>query len=443
MDRSIQPTKSLSLAQLVSLGIAWTSPMVVFTNYGIGYEVADGMLVTAYLFAFIAIGFTAYSYSRMVQAFPQSGSAYTYIGKTIHPVAGFLVGWTLLLDYLFTPMICCLVFGLYLNAEFPSVSVDWWVVISAVFITGCNLLGIRISANISRLSVLIQLVFIAVFCFLCIRFIVNDGSALMSSSPILNSDSSLMAGLSGAAILCFSFLGFDSVTILSEDTKTPKTSIPKALAIIVAIVGLSYVAVSYFGVLTHPGASFESPDTASYDVILNIGGALFGSFFITVYVICCLTGGVASLASISKLLFAMGREASLPKPFFGYLHPRLQTPIYNILLSGGLTLLALAITLETAINFVNFGALTAFFFVNFSVVAHFYAKKGMRSGTDTIRYLILPLCGMACIGWLFSKLSVDAYAIGGSWLAAGIVYVIVKTRGFRRMTPAIQLEESA
>jgi len=417
--------------------------MVVFTNYGIGYEVADGMLVTAYLFAFIAIGFTAYSYSRMVQAFPQSGSAYTYIGKTIHPVAGFLVGWTLLLDYLFTPMICCLVFGLYLNAEFPSVSVDWWVVISAVFITGCNLLGIRISANISRLSVLIQLVFIAVFCFLCIRFIVNDGSALMSSSPILNSDSSLMAGLSGAAILCFSFLGFDSVTILSEDTKTPKTSIPKALAIIVAIVGLSYVAVSYFGVLTHPGASFESPDTASYDVILNIGGALFGSFFITVYVICCLTGGVASLASISKLLFAMGREASLPKPFFGYLHPRLQTPIYNILLSGGLTLLALAITLETAINFVNFGALTAFFFVNFSVVAHFYAKKGMRSGTDTIRYLILPLCGMACIGWLFSKLSVDAYAIGGSWLAAGIVYVIVKTRGFRRMTPAIQLEESA
>ncbi len=443
MNGSIQPKKSLSLAQLVSLGIAWTSPMVVFTNYGIGYEIADGMLVTAYLFAFIAIGFTAYSYSQMVRAFPQSGSAYTYIGKTIHPVAGFLVGWTLLLDYLFTPMICCLVFGLYLNAEFPSVSVDWWIVISAVFITACNLLGIRISANISRLSVLIQLVFIAVFCFLCIRFIVNDGSALMSSTPILNADSSIMAGFSGAAILCFSFLGFDSVTILSEDTKTPATSIPKALAIIVAIVGLSYVAVSYFGVLTHPGAAFESPDTASYDVILHIGGALFGSFFITVYVICCLTGGVASLASISKLLFAMGRESSLPKPFFGYLHPRLQTPVYNILLSGGLTLLALVITLETAINFVNFGALTAFFFVNFSVIAHFYAKKGMRSGAGTIRYLLLPLCGMACIGWLFSKLSIDAYAIGGSWLAAGLVYVAVKTRGFRKLTPSIQLEESA
>lgn len=443
MNDSAQTKKSLSLAQLVSLGIAWTSPMVVFTNYGIGYEVADGMLATAYLFAFIAIGFTAYSYSLMVRAYPQSGSAYTYIGKTFHPVAGFLVGWTLLLDYLFTPMICCLVFGLYLNAEFPSVSVDLWVVISAVFITVCNLLGIRISANISRLSVLIQLVFIGVFCILCIRFVINDGSALMSSAPIMNSDSSLMAGLSGAAILCFSFLGFDSVTILSEDTKTPKTSIPKALAIIVAIVGLSYLAVSYFGVMTHPGAAFESPDTASYDVILNIGGALFGSFFITVYVICCLTGGIASLASISKLLFAMGRESSLPKPIFGYLHPKLQTPVYNILLSGALTLLALVVTLETAINFVNFGALTAFFFVNFSVIAHFYAKKGMRSGVNAIRYLALPLCGMACIGWLFSKLSVDAYTIGGSWLAAGVIYVIVKTRGFRNIPPTFQLEESA
>jgi putrescine importer len=443
MKDLIQKNKFLSNAQLVSLGIAWTSPMVVFTNYGLGYLSSDGMLATAYVFACIAICFTAYSYAQMVRAYPQSGSAYTYVGKSFHPVAGFLVGWALLLDYLFTPMICCLVFGLYLNAEFPSISLEIWVLLSAVLITVCNLLGIRISANISRLSVLIQLVFIVAFCALCIRYALGDGVSLVSTAPFLNPDSTLMAGIAGASLLCFCFLGFDSVTILSEDTRTPKVSIPKAMAIIIAIVSVSYLAVSYFGILTHAGTTFDNPDSASLDVIHNIGGALFGAVFITVYAICCLTGGIASLASISKLLFAMGRESTLPKPFFGYIHPRLKTPVPNILLTGAVSLLSLVISLESAINFISFGALTAFFFVNFSVIRHYYVKRQHRSAKDILRYLILPLCGMFCIGWLFSHLSVNAFLLGGSWLAVGITYLIFITRGFRSLPPSLKIEEAA
>lgn len=94
--------KTLKLHQVVFMGLAWMTPMIFFTVYGVAFEAADGMMTPAYLIAFIAIFFTAFSYSRMVKAYPISGSAYTYTKKSIHPKVGFLVGWALLLDYVFS-----------------------------------------------------------------------------------------------------------------------------------------------------------------------------------------------------------------------------------------------------------------------------------------------------------------------------------------------------
>lgn len=100
--------RTLTLSQVVFLGIAWNNPMVFFNTYGIATVTSQGVIMGAYIIAFLAILFTAFSYGKMAKAFPIAGSAYTFTQKSINPQLGFLIGWTIMLDYILTPMVTCL-----------------------------------------------------------------------------------------------------------------------------------------------------------------------------------------------------------------------------------------------------------------------------------------------------------------------------------------------
>jgi putrescine importer len=96
--------RNLSSSHVVSMGLAWMSPMIFFTSLGVLYEGSRGMLFGAYLLSFIAIFFTAASYGQMAKAFPVSGSAYTYVSKALNPLFGFRDGpycWIIYLHALF------------------------------------------------------------------------------------------------------------------------------------------------------------------------------------------------------------------------------------------------------------------------------------------------------------------------------------------------------
>ena len=120
MTNEVELRKSLTLFQVVFLGLAWMTPMIYFPYTGSLTRLTWNVNASLSL-AFLAIVFTAYSYGVMARVFPASGSAYTYAKKSIHPYLGFLVGWALLLDYLFSPIIACLTFGIYIHAQFPSI----------------------------------------------------------------------------------------------------------------------------------------------------------------------------------------------------------------------------------------------------------------------------------------------------------------------------------
>jgi hypothetical protein len=74
--------------------------------YGAVGDAAGGHVVTTILIAMVAMLFTAVSYGRMARVYPSAGSAYTYVGKEIHPLAGYVVGWSMLMDYILNPIIC-------------------------------------------------------------------------------------------------------------------------------------------------------------------------------------------------------------------------------------------------------------------------------------------------------------------------------------------------
>lgn len=418
--------QSLTLYQVVFLGLAWMTPMIYFSVYGIAYETSHGMLVQAYALAFIAIFFTAYSYGIMAKSHPTSGSAYVYAKKTLHPYIGYLVGWALLLDYLFSPIIACLMFGIYVHAQFPSIPSWLCIVVLNAALAVVNLLGINFSAQLSKVFVLIQMLFIAVFCtVLGIRLLGSDQPV----HSVFQTDVPLPVLLSGASIICFSFLGFDSVTTMSEETINAKKTIPRAIMMIILVAIVLYMGPSILTQMSFSGMTFANVDAAGFELVQKIGGTLLSSVFITVLIMAIFTQGLSSMTTVSRLLYVMGRDSILPKRQFAYVHPKYKTPAFNIILVTLVSLLALVISLDMAVKFVNFGALTAFIFVNLSVIAQKFVREKRRSLKQTLLYLVFPLVGAGFIGWLLSLLDANALTVGLIWIGFGIAYHRYRNRG--------------
>ena len=97
--------RTITLWPLVLFGIAYITPFIVLTTFGVFSEASSGTLASAYAISTIAMIFTAFSYAKMARLYPVAGSAYTYARKAIDSRVGFLVGWAVLLDYFFLPMV--------------------------------------------------------------------------------------------------------------------------------------------------------------------------------------------------------------------------------------------------------------------------------------------------------------------------------------------------
>src|SRR5690606_11858918 len=115
------------------------------------------------------------------------------------------------------------------------------------------------------------------------------------------------------------------------------------------------------------------------EIAVMIGRNLFLSIFLAGALFSVFASGLAAQLSASRLLYAMGRDGVLPKRFFGYLHPKFNSPVANILLIGVLSLGAIFLSLEEATSLINVGAFTAFSFVNLCVIFNFFKQKGPRS----------------------------------------------------------------
>ncbi|AMA72412.1 Putrescine importer PuuP [Aneurinibacillus sp. XH2] len=436
--------RTLTLFPLVILGLAYMAPMTVFSTYGVAAQTTHGMVPAAYIVALLAMLFTAYSYGKMVKAYPVAGSAYTYTQKTISPHLGFLVGWSVLMDYLFLPMINFLLSGIFLSAAFPSVPSWIWIILFIAMITGINILGIRMTAKVNGVLVLFQFLVTVIFVALAVKGITNGMGlgTLFSVLPFYNQDVSFSFVLAGASILCLSFLGFDAVTTLSEETIEPKKTVPRAIFLVTFIGGALFTFVSYITQVVYPDfTSFKVVDSAAFEIAQYIGGALFASLFLAGMITSTIASGMSSHASAARLLFAMGREGVLPEKLFGYVHPKYKTPSRNIFLISLFSLSALVVDLATAASFINFGALVAFTFVNLSVIFHYYIRNKQRGIKGAFLYVLLPLIGSGFTIWLWTNLDKHSIMLGSAWIIAGIVYLLYLTKFFTKQPPQLHFEE--
>ncbi|MET3289243.1 UNVERIFIED_CONTAM: putrescine importer [Brevibacillus sp. OAP136] len=445
MKESLGLKRSLGLWQIVMLGMGWMTPMIVFDTFGIASGLSDGLVPLSYIVALVAMLFTAISYGKMVQVFPSAGSSYTYTQKTMGSHLAFLVGWSSLLDYLLIPMISALLIQIYCTAIFPDVPHWVWIVGYVVIATAINIWSVNVTANVNTILVVYQIVVIVSFIFLAVRELDHGmgSGTLLTIQPFYHSDFHLSGVTAAATVLCFSFLGFDAVTNYTEEALHPSKDIPRAIFITAFAGGVLFIAGSYFTQALFPDLSqFKDPGATAPEISLYVGGKLFQLFFLSASFAGSFASGLASHASVSRLLYVMGRDNVLPKKLFGQLHPRWRTPVFNVVFVGVVCLTAMFFTLETASAFVNFGALIAFTFVNLSVIAHYTIKlKRYKTPRDFLFHVILPVIGATFVAVLWFHLEYDSFMLGICWVIVGIIYLAYCTKMFKRKPGSIELYE--
>lgn len=430
----------LGVPSLVLFGLVYMVPLTVFTTYGIVTVESGGRVPLAYVVTLAAMIFTARSYARMAYAYPVAGSAYAYTQRTFGAPVGFLAGWSLLLDYLFLPMLNYLVIGLYLNAAVPAIPQWVIVLVTIALVTVLNIVGIVSVARANFLIIAVQAVFIVVFLVMTVVALSGSGSVDVMA-PFRGDGSAGGMGpvLAGAAILCLSFLGFDAVSTLSEEARDARRDVPKAIMLATVICGVLFIVLSYASQVVFPSNAFSDVDSGSLDVMQAAGGAFLAAFFTAAYVAGATGSALTSQASVARIIYAMGRDGVLPRKVFGHVSVRFGTPTWAILAVSVISLLALVIDLAILASVVSFGALVAFSAVNLTVIKHYFVDAGEK---NVLNNLVLPLIGFALTVWLWTSLSGEALTIGLIWLAAGVVWLAVVTHGFRRPTPVLDLEET-
>lgn len=433
--------RSLSLGAVVLFGIAYMTPIIVLGTFGILAEITHGAVSAAYLAAAVAMCFTALSYARMAKLFPVAGSAYSYVRHSISDHLGFIAGWAVLLDYLFLPMAIWLIGAAYLHSAFPQLPQALWVLTFILVTSVINIVGLHLAKGINSVLMLVQFLVLLAFVALCAHYILGDASKpLLSLQPLVGEGVNLSLVMAGAAVACYSFLGFDAVSTLTEETRDPQRTIPRAILLITLIGGLIFVVTAYFVQLAHPSTQFESSDAAAYEIARNIGGDLFVSVFLIGLIVGQFTSGLSAQASASRLMFAMGRDGVLPRALLGTLSPRFGTPVGAILVCAVVALLALQLDVTTSTSFINFGAFLAFSLVNLSVIVHFARQPQKRGPLQLVLYLLCPLIGLLATLWLMISLDRLAIMLGSSWLMLGGLYLAWLTGGFRSRPPALSFE---
>lgn len=436
-----QPTldRSLGLRSVVLFGLAYMAPMIVLGTFGAIAEETSGAVPSAYLLAMVAMLFTAYSYGRLAATYPVAGSAYTYVRRAIDDRVGFLVGWATLLDYFFLPMVIWLIGGTYLQQGFPGVPLWAWVVGFIVLTTVLNVVGIRVADKANFVLMVFQMLVVVAFVVLSLRHVYQqDGAAgWFSLAPFVNPQTSFAAIAAGAGIAAYSFLGFDAVTTLTEETVNPRRTMPRAILLIALLGGLIFGLVTYATQLVHPGAQFDNVDSAAFDIARTIGADLFAAIFLAGFVVTQFASGIAAQASVSRLLYAMGRDGVLPRKVFAYLQPRFRTPVVGIAICGLAGLIGLSLDVEGAVSLINFGAFLAFTSVNLCVIALYLRARRTDRPLGWAGYLLLPAIGAIIDLYLLFSLSGLAKLLGVCWLTIGIVYLVVMTKGLRLPPPSI------
>ena len=424
--------RALGLWDLILYGIVVIQPTAPMPVFGVVSQRAQGHVVTAILIAMFAMLCTAFSYGRMASAYPSAGSAFTYVGQELHPALGYVTGWGMLMDYLLNPLICTILCAQLARNLALGVPYSAWAIFFAVLFTSLNLFGIQASARINSTLAIGMGMVIAVFFVVTTRYVFKHSYAEPGffSRPFYDPVVfQWKAVLGGTSLAVLTYIGFDGISTLSEEAKSPQRDILRATVLVCLITGILAALEVYAAQLVWPaGRAFPEVDTAFVHVAGLAGGAWLLQLVNITLLVATIGSGIGSQLGAARLLYAMGRSNAIPASFFGKIEPKHRIPRNNVMFSGLFALTgAFVLSYERGVDLLNFGALIAFVGVNVACLVHYFFRAKKRRGVN----LLVPVVGSVVCALLWWNLNSRAKLLGAVWMLVGVSYGAFRTKGFR------------
>lgn len=435
--------RTLGLWDLILYGVIVIQPTAPMPVYGVMTQRAHGHAVTTVLIAMIAMLFTAISYGRMARAYPSAGSAFTYVGREIHPALGYITGWSMAMDYMMNPILCTILCSKFAMNFMPEIPYGVWVIGFAALLTGLNLLAIRTSARINAALAAVMGLVIMIFFAAAARYVLNiahDGVAFFTRPFYDPQTFSVRAVLGGTSLAVLTYIGFDGISTLSEEAENPKRNILVATVLVCVIIGIVASVEVYAAQLVWPGFKFPDVDTAYVYIAGRAGGAWLFALVNLTLLVATIGSGMASQLGAARLLYGMGRGNAIPKRFFASIEPKRRIPRNNVLFLGAVALGGASIlSFERSAELLNFGALLAFMGVNAAAFTRYYWRQERKLWTN----LVTPVLGFLVCLLLWLSLSWPAKIVGVIWMILGIGYGAIRTHGFKAELVTFDVPEDA
>lgn len=458
-DHSLK--RALGPVNLTALGIGAIigAGIFVLTGHAAAQYAGPG-IVYSFILSGIACAFAGLCYAEFASMLPLSGSAYTYGYATLGEFVAWIIGWNLVLEYLFAASTVAVGWsgyvvsflkdlGITIPAAFTSAPYDhtaaaglhWWNiwdlfahgwtssgavlnVPAMVVIGGVSILlviGIKESANFNNAIVALKLAVILTFIAVGAAYI-NHANWHPFVPPATGPGEFGWSGVVRAAsVIFFAYIGFDAVSTAAQEARNPQRDMPIALLGGLGICTILYILVSLVltGVMNYKELNVPAPIALA---ISTLGPSLdWLKYFIKI-------GAIAGLSSVilvmllgqPRIFYTMAKDGLLP-PLFGAVHPRFRTPwIAQIITGGAAMLIAGLFPIGLLGELVSIGTLLAFAIVCAGVFVLRFTDPGIHRPFRTPMFWLISPLGIASCGYLMANLPADTWARLIVWIVIGV-----------------------
>ena len=444
--------RSLSARHLVGFGIGIVIGTGIFTLTGVeARDTAGPAVVLSFAVAGVVALLAALCYAELASSVPTAGSAYSYAYATVGELMAWIIGWDLFLEFALGAAVVARGWSGYVGnlLDLPpslfgeEATVNVGAVLVVVVLTVVAALGIRESARVTSALVVVK-VAVCVFVIVAGAWFVRGANLTPFVPPGRASESgggleqpliSAIAGLepavfgiggvlTAAAVVFFSYTGFEAVANLSEETKRPSRDIPLGLLGTLGLATALYIGVSFVlvGMVDYRDIDPGAPIADAFDQV----GLAWASSLVSIAAVAGLTSVIlVDLITMTRIGFAMGRDGLLPQAV-ARVSPRTGTPVRMTLLFAGLVLaMAAFVPLEELASLVSIGTLFAFLLVSAAVPVLRRTRPELeRPFRVPFSPLVPVLSALACL-YLMTNLSVETWLRFLFWMALGLVVYAV------------------
>jgi APA family basic amino acid/polyamine antiporter len=462
--------KTLGPIDVTALGIGAIIGAGIFATIGtaaagdVSRPGAGPGLVLSFAFTAVACGFAALCYAEFAAMIPIAGSAYTYAYATLGELVAWIIGWDLIIEYAVGNVAVAISWGNYfktLLAGFGIIIPDWlstdyrtaaripglfenaphifgvpivfnilaFAIVAAI--TMVLVLGIRESATMNTIMVLLKLIVLGFF--VAVGWTYARGA---NFHPFLPNG---WAGVqSGAAIVFFAYIGFDAVSTVAEESRNPARDLPIGIigsliisTVIYIVVAAVFIGIIPFDVLRQKLATEQAEPLTMALQYANI--QRWGNVFIGIVAFGSVVAHTAVLLVFQlgqpRIFFSMARDGLLPRSF-AKVHPRYRTPHVTTILTGvAVGVCAMFTSIDEMVDLTNIGTLFAFILVCIGIVILRHREPLRPRAFKTPWVPVIPLLGVLACVYLMLGLPWITWLRFGLWLAVGMV--VYFSYGFR------------